>query len=84
MRVRVRVRIPTPYPNQVRASAGGEHGRPRRPKGHLQQRLGRGDAWSHAGCQANAVGYRCLNRNLPDVTAAKAIERAGQVRARVR
>ena len=40
---------------------------------------------SYVGCQANAVlGYRCLNRNLPDVTAAKAIERAGQVRARVR
>ena len=40
---------------------------------------------TYVGCQANAVlGYRCLNRNLPDVTAAKAIERAGQVRARVR
>jgi hypothetical protein len=33
------------------------------------------------GCQANAVlGYRCLNRHLTDVTAAKAIERAGQFR----
>ena len=36
---------------------------------------------SFVGCQANAVlGHRCLNRNLTDVTAAKAIERAGQFR----
>ena len=36
---------------------------------------------SFVGCQANAVlGHRCLSRNLTDVTAAKAIERAGQFR----
>ena len=36
---------------------------------------------SFVGCQANAVlGHRCLNRNLTDVTAAKAIARAGQFR----
>ena len=36
---------------------------------------------SFVSCQANAVlGHRCLGRNLPDVTAAKAIERAGKFR----